>query len=404
MVSNAGVYVLDYNSDGYEDVFLTGGEAPALYQNTGEGFRISGLLPDIEGPVRGALAFDYNRDGHEDLLVLRPNATAVLLANRGGDFERVETGLSQRFRAPIGATTGDYDGNGCPDVLVYQYGDWMAEHPAGERNYDVSAGEDNGYRNRLFLGNCSGFTEATNGSGIRGTRWTLAASSVDLTGDGRPDVHVANDFNYDFVYVNRGNATFERVRLGERTNRNGMSSEVVDIDGDGRLDVFTTNIYFPADVEEEMATTMRFRADGNNLLVNQGNATFADGAAASRVRRGGWGWAAVATDLDNDGHLDLFHTTRNMSFRYIDNRFSAAERRQLHAVYPVYRYPALFEGNSSTFVARNAEAAGFRPADGRGTAGFDYDRDGDVRTPCPTDTRYRSTCGTRPAGPPSGRR
>lgn len=379
MISNAGSYAVDYDNDGDQDLFLIGGDQPAMYENVGGEFRQTDSMPAIDRSVRAALFFDYDNDGWQDLLLLSMNDTALFLENQNGTFVKSDIGLDKHFESPIGATTADYTGNGCPDLFVIQYGDWTENHPAGEREYNVSAGSDNGYENYLYRGNCSSFESVNEEAGIEGTRWSLATSFVDLTGNGRPDIHVTNDFNYDIIYLNQGNKSFNRVELSERTNRNGMSSEVTDITGNGLPDLFVTNVYFPDRVNETMDTTMQFRANGNNLLINQGNGSFEDRAKEYGVRQGGWGWAAVIADFDSDGRQDIFHTTRRMTFKFSDKRFSERDRRLIRLRYPFFRYPVLYErGDDGTFQLRSPDDAGLLKSDSRGVSGLDFDRDGDI--------------------------
>jgi hypothetical protein len=208
----------------------------------------------------------------------------------------------------------------------------------------------------------------------------LAASFADLTGDGRPDIHIANDYNNDTIYVNRGAGEFEQRSLGGSTARNGMASEVADVTGDGRPDVFVSNIWFPdleANMEPERYERLKrlldyvihsSRTNGNTLLVNRGGGEFTDRADGLGVRRGGWGWAASMTDFDNDGDRDLVHTTQ---------RVIRVDRKD-----PVYTYPMVFQSNRSAAGEDGAyervrkETNGMRETDGRGLATLDYDRDG----------------------------
>lgn len=374
MMGNAGVYTADVDQDGWTDVLLVGGAEPRLLMNDNGTFRNSTVLPEIPGTARSALFVDYDVDGWPDLLVLTDEG-AVLLENRRGTFAARPDEVELDLTAPIGATAGDYNGDGCPDLLVIQNGDWIAAHPAGEQNYSVPPGHDNGNPNYLLTGSCNGFEQPRLLPG-KLARWSLAASFVDLTGDGRQDIHVANDFNRDVVYVTRSNGSFERIELGDRTNRNGMSSEVEDFDGDGRLDLFVTNIWYPKEINEVANDTMTLRATGNNLLLNRGNGTFEERADAYRVRVGGWGWAAVGADFDNDGDVDLLHATRTVSFRDL-----ALTRPNIDAEdyqQSFYRYPAVWEWRNDRYHRISAERLGFVRSDGRGVAELDFDRDGDA--------------------------
>jgi hypothetical protein len=372
---DSGIYATDFNNDGWPDVLAIGGEEPVLFENDEGTFERSGALPDLDMHVQGALFFDADSDGSEDLLLLPRGGEAVFLRNDGGEFVREENGLGVETGVAVGASTADYDGDGDQDVFVIQYGDWASGTPEGflhpEGGYVT---EDNGAPNLLFENTEEGF-ERVEGAGISGSHWTLATSFADLTGDGYPDIHVANDFNNDTLYVNQGDGTFERRVMGAATSRNGMSSEVGDFNGDARPDVFVTNIYFPiseSNISEEkrqrleryFAFVLRSkRIEGNNLMINQGGGEVSFEGTSYGVKEGGWGWASAHVDLNNDGERDLFHATQEVIRIDEEN--------------PVFTYPMLFEREGDSFERRDASEMGFAEVDGRGVAQLDFDRDGD---------------------------
>jgi len=370
--SRVGVYVADYNTDGYPDILAIGGDQPVLFENTGGEFRRSDDLPVVNETVKSALFFDFEGDGHDDLLLMSKYGPPMFFDNRGESYVRQDVGLSNvTLTVPVAATAGDYNGDGCLDVFVAQNGDWESTTPRKEtyvseapRPGEVIVEEDNGQRNRLLAGNCENqtFQDATDRVGIEGERWSTATSFVDFTGDGRPDLHVSNDFNYDYLYVNTGDGFEQRWIPG--TNRHGMASEVADFDGDGRMDVFVTNVGYDGGAQswrQKLFPSMNNY--GNTLLLNDGDG-FEEAAEAYNVSTGGWGWAAVAVDFTNDGRRDLLHTTQY--YRQIDDRSHLVRTR-----------PRVWTGVEDGFRPVNASEAGFEPTNGRALVHLDFDRDGD---------------------------
>lgn len=374
---DSGVYVTDYNGDGWSDLLAIGGDDPVLFENTGGEFERSDALPAIDMTVQGALFFDADGDGLDDLLLLPRNGEAIFLHNDGGSFVRTDNGLGIEMGVAVGASAADYDGDGDLDVFVIQYGDWGANTPTGFLHPDGGyVDDDNGAQNLLFENTDEGFVNVTDSAGIAGEHWSLATSFVDYTGDGAPDIHVANDFNNDTLYRNQGDGTFERVVMGAETARNGMSSEVGFFDGDDAPDTFVTNIYFPISdsnlSEEKRARLERYfsfvlrskRIEGNNLMINRGDGQFSFEGEAYGLKAGGWGWASVHADLDNDGDRDLFHATQQVV------RIDDAD--------PHFTYPMVFERTGDNFTSRDAADLGFEETNGRGVGELDFDRDGDV--------------------------
>lgn len=362
----SGVYVTDFNNDHRPDVLAVGDDEPALFANTGGAFERTNALPPLDIEIKSALVFDYDNDGWEDILLLPLNGTAVFLENRNGRFHERDVGLNTRLHIAR-ASAADYDRDGCLDVFVAQSGDWRngvpkAALPAYSREDAVE--NDSGNPNLLFDGDCESFERAED-AGIKGTRWSLVTSFVDFTGDGYPDIHVGNDFNTDVLYVNQQDGTFRQVEIPD-TKRHAMASEVADVNGDGRLDVFVTNVHFAQQIRMQKNMPSMDNT-GNNLLINRGNGTFATEERAYGVQDGGWGWAAVLVDLDNDGDRDLVHTTKNY--------LNASNETGL--IKKVKTRPRIWERTGQTFTRLNASEVGFETSSGRGMASLDYDLDGD---------------------------
>jgi hypothetical protein len=356
-IEPAGVFVSDVNNDMRPDILAIGGESPVLYMNTRTGFNPRPMNVDFQPAY--ALFFDYNNNGWKDLLLLphfrNSRDSPLFMQNNGGTFERKHIGLDVSLESPRAASAADYTGNGCLDIFIVQEGDWEKRRPVGFNNPEVSIQEDNGARNLLFAGDCENFNETTLDAGIKGESWSLSTSFVDLTNDGYPDIHVANDFNNDVLYLNNRDGTFDRRILPDFTNRNGMSSEVADVTGNGYLDIFVTNIRYSS-----IADVGRFggRMQGNNLLVNKGNGNFVDRAAEYGIRdTGGWGWAAVFADFRNNGFLDLAHSVTAQSSP---------------------GYPSVWKGEGDEFVRLNPKKAGLQRSRGHGIASLDYNLDGSV--------------------------
>jgi hypothetical protein len=389
-ISNAGVFAADYDGDGWTDVLAIGGERPVLFENRGGEFHRTDVLPEVERTVRSALFFDYDMDSSLELLLLANDRPPLLLNWNGDSYTPVDAGFERPLAEPIGATTADYNSDGCPDLFVVQYGNWSENLPTGNTNYSAPFNRDNGAPDRIYYGNCSSFDSAAD-VGVRGTRWSLATSSADFDNDGDIDIHVANDFNYDVVYWNRGDGTFEQVRLSERTNRNGMSSEVGDTNGDGRLDVFVTNIYYPDFIAARTSDVLKTKANGNNLLVNRGDRQFDEVANRRGVYKGGWGWAAVLTDFDNDGDEDLFHTTRRMNWTERERQFPDDAEQYLAVAdrLPYYSWPVVWQNDGRGFRSVSSSEVGFETANGRGVARLDYNRDGAIDLVVATTDGYR---------------
>lgn len=398
--SGAGVYVADVTNNQRPDVLLIGGtpgpdgsRQPALYLNTADGFERTDLPLEDDFPeesINAAFFFDRNNNGWQDLLLLPVDDEPIFFKNLQGEFEVREVGLNETLSVPMGASAADYNGNGHLDLLIYQNGDWITSTPRGYQYPERRIKEDNGNPNLLFENTADGF-KRVHDAGINGSRWSLATSFVDFSGNGFPDIHIANDYNTDYLYVNQGDGTFHEVQLGDATDRNGMSSEVADVTGNGRLDIFVTNIYFDvSEIDSEYTTNYLDNAlgkgtDGNNLLINRGPAEYAsadnnsneremfvDDASTYGVKKGGWGWATVIADLNNDGYYDIVHATQKFSETFIQSTYNSTD------IPSYYQYPAVWMGTDTGFVQRDGAEAGFEPANGRGLSRLDYNRDGSL--------------------------
>jgi len=391
--TGCGVAFLDFDNDGWLDVFLvngwtlegfSGGEAPTnhLYRNLGNGHfedvtRASGL--DGSGWGQGACVGDYDNDGREDLYVTYFGQNRLYRNLGGGRFEDVtaRAGLgSQRTRWGAGCAFLDYDRDGRLDIFAANYIDLdLKTAPLPEsglcryKGVMVACGPPGlpGGKNVLYRNLGDGrFEDVSERAGILNANGTygLGVSTLDFNDDGWVDVYVANDSNPSALYLNRRDGTFEDVGVlagcafsQDGKPQAGMGIGIGDYDRSGTMDIFKTN----------------FAGDTATLYSNSGDGfcddrTFASGVGIN-TRWLGWGTGFV--DLDNDGWLDLFLTNGHV--------YPEVERLETEAGYKQRKVVYLNLGNGRfEDVTERLGAPATTPKAGRGTAFGDYDNDGDV--------------------------
>ncbi|MDQ6892438.1 MAG: CRTAC1 family protein [Acidobacteriota bacterium] len=327
----SGVAVLDFDRDGFEDLFVADGVRSILYRNDGHGrftdvTERAGLLgPEGKGiAATGVAAGDVDGDGFPDLFVTDAFGPARLFRNRGdGTFEEItqRSGISITGQMRS-AAFADVDGDGDLDLFVCVTGDYYHQMP--DPPYDANDAKPN----RLYLNDGHGhFTDATSQWGLgKTTRWSLSALFADYDDDGRTDLLVTNDFGLKNLYRNEAGRGFRDVagKAGAEVRAYGMSAAWADFDGDGRLDLYTTGTdtqwYFvheypsmPVGLPGRLFLPIAVRwmekmATGNTLLLQTPEHKFVDATARSGAAHAGWNWSAVAADLDDDSWPDIYAT------------------------------------------------------------------------------------------------
>ena len=239
-----GVCWLDYNGDGRLDLFAVNSYASAdtdrfaahgglptsrLYENLGRSFRDvtrrtrAGLAVQGDGCVAG----DLDGDGRTDLVVTTTSGVDILW-NDGGTFR---TSVLRGSGWYTGAAVADVNGDGRPDLFVAGYADPNLPVPGSYAGFPTNL---TGVRDLLFL-NEGGrrFREVGVAAGLEASafRHGLGAEFMDVNGDGRPDLYVANDEDPNDLYVNvpwPGGAAADPAGLGFRFEERGSASGVAD--------------------------------------------------------------------------------------------------------------------------------------------------------------------------------
>jgi len=391
-VVGCGLAFLDYDNDGWLDVFVLSGTrldaAPPeatnrLYRNNRDGTftdvtEKAGLTRSGWGSA--VTVGDYDNDGFDDLFVTCYGQNVLYRNNGDGTFSDVtaKAGLRQdAARYGSGCTWLDYDRDGHLDLFVATYLDTTLEKlPRPGQNADcrwkgvpVNCGPRGlppGYV-QLFHNNGDGtFTDVTRRSGLAAASgsYPMTAVAADYDNDGWPDIYVACDSTPSWLFRNQHDGTFQQeglergVALSEDgLEQAGMGIAVGDYDLDGNLDIFKTH----------------FADDTNVLYRNDGKGYFNDSTIRAGIgvetRYVGWGTGMI--DLDNDGHPDLFVVTGGV--------YPEVERSQ--PAYPFHTPRLVFRNLGDGRFEELIEEAGPGVAAAhasRGCAFGDFDNDGDV--------------------------
>ncbi|MDX6580173.1 MAG: hypothetical protein QOJ47_1722, partial [Gaiellales bacterium] len=206
-----GVCWLDYNNDGWLDLFAVnnysdsqfalwqehgGPPTSALYRNERGRFVDVSKATHTGLPVRGegCVAADLNGDGRTDLFVTTATNDVLLWNDGDGTFtEGARKAGVVSFGWHSGAAVSDVNGDGRPDLFVAGYSNMEAPIQNSVKGFPSNY---EGVRDELFLneGNRH-FREVGVAAGIDPKLYdhSLGAVFVDVNGDGRPDLYVAND-------------------------------------------------------------------------------------------------------------------------------------------------------------------------------------------------------------------
>jgi hypothetical protein len=389
----AGVGLLDYDGDGFLDIYLVNGaavpslqkESPVywnrLYRNNHDG-----TFSDVTeraglsgaGYGMGVAIGDYDNDGRPDIFLANVTGNQLFHNNGDGTFTDVtaKAGLTgARFNGKkmwsVGAGWFDYNNDGLLDLFVVNYCVW-------EVNKDPYCSIKNGVRaychpkqyaslhNTLYRNNGDGtFTDVSQEMGISAHSGKgMSVSFADYDGDGFMDAFVANDTTPAFLFHNLGGKKLEEVAVNsgvayapDGSTLSGMGSDFRDVNNDGRPDIWYTA------VEHETFP----------LLINSGHRDFDDMTLTSGLRPTTEmsGWSNGIYDFDNDGWKDLFVARGNV----LDN---------ISELTPSRRYPepnSIFHnvgGAKFQDVSASAGSGFSAEAAHRGAAFGDLDNDGRV--------------------------
>ncbi len=384
--TGAGCGFLDYDGDGWMDIYLVNSGAcdfytppsplrNALYHNNRDG-----TFTDVTekagvvggGYGQGVAVGDYDGDGLPDIYLTQYGRSILYHNNGDGTFSDVteKAGVA----APGWASSAvwfDYDNDGRLDLFVCRFVDfskgknkWCGNRDTNERWYCIPRVYEP-MPCWLFHNNGNGtFTDVSKETGIAeamAKAWGVVA--CDINNDGWMDLFVANDTEPNFLFLNRKGKFEENGMLAGvgyssyGRARSGMGVDAADYDQDGWADLFVSN------VDQEMFS----------LYHNNKNETFSDFATPTGIGPATKlmsGWGVKFFDYDNDGDLDLLLCNGHPDDK-IDGRVDGVK----------YLEPMLLyrnTGNGMKNVSAQGGAIFSRPLAGRGMAIGDFDNDGAV--------------------------
>lgn len=388
-----GVALLDYDGDGYQDIYFVNGAAIPSLQKDGPQYKNrlyhnnhDGTFTDVtdkagvggEGYDVGAAMGDYDNDGRPDIYVVSVTRNQLYHNNGDGTFSDVteKAGVGggvydgNKKMWSVAAAWVDYNNDGLLDLFVSNYVKWEVNKDplcmmAKVRSY-CSPEHYEQLPNTLYRNNGDGtFTDVSVETGIaqhagRGMGVTIA----DYDGDGFIDIFVANDDSPNQLFHNIAGKRFEEVgsAAGVAYTQDGrivsgMGADFRDINNDGRPDIWMTAL--------PMQTFPLYLNRGDGEFEN---VTERSGLAWQTLKKSGWSNAVV--DLDNDGWKDLFVGCSDVldTIEQFTSRRYATPNAVLRNL-----------GNGKFQDVSAAAGAAFQlPAVHRGTAVGDLDNDGKI--------------------------
>jgi subtilase family serine protease len=270
----------DFNNDGVVDIAVTnqGNEAgtngyTSIFLGNGDGTFQPQIVVNVPGYPTNTVVADFNHDGVLDIAVLQyyPMQFSVAFGNGDGTFQApVNYPVTASDYSPYYMTSGDFNGDGAPDLV---------EANASDNTLGVFLNSGNG----TFV--LKSYVNSGN------PQWITVA---DVNGDGKQDMLVAN-YGYETmgVHLGNGDGTFKN-EVTYPLDGFANTIAVADMDGDGKQDA-VVGYFYPA--------------IGIGILKGNGDGTF--GASTDYATQQGHGYDVTLADLNGDGTPDVISADIN---------------------------------------------------------------------------------------------
>ena len=303
------------------------------------------LYPTPDGPATAVVLADVNKDGNADAIVVdgnwnNPNgsitgAVSVLLGNGDGTFQPAVT-YPVILRGTDAVAVGDLNGDGWPDLVVVSNDGYCGAYDClgvllnkGDGTFNAAVGYstagfdissvvisdvngdgkpdlvftdicETGCNNsavEVLLGNGDGTFGSSTLYTLKGTSYPQSVIAVDLNGDGKPDLVVANlndktGSGLVTVMLNKGDGTFPTQVTYPTSGNNPSSVIATDMNADGKLDLVVSNFY----------------SASVSVLLGNGNGTFGAGVAYPALT---YPDSIAIADFNGDGSPDVVVASGN---------------------------------------------------------------------------------------------
>ena len=381
----SGCAMFDADGDGRLDILLLNNAGTkskstnALYRQKADGTFEDitvGCGLDYAGWCMGVAVGDVNNDGLPDAVITEYGGTKLFLNLGGGKFAdvTVEAGI-QCPQWGASAAFVDTDRDGWLDLAIVNYVEYDPSKDCPSANGKPSYCSPKsfpGSPSRLYRNRGTkrpSFEDVSLSSGI-GTLPApgLGVYAADLTGDGWPDLFVANDGKPNFLWVNQKNGTFKEEAVSRGAAYTfmgqafaGMGIAAGDVDNDGLVDLYVTHL--------GLETNTLWKQGPRGIFRDR---TAEAGLTATKWR--GTGFGTLMADFDADGSLDMAIVNGRVTASGNDTNTGVpkywepfAERNQLLANDGTGKFRDISEANKSFCERFNV---------GRGLACGDIDGDG----------------------------
>src|SRR3954453_5842051 len=243
-----------------------------------------------------------------------PPAFEEIPPSRSGITWAHVAGFSPNMNEPetmgAGCAFIDYDNDGWMDIYLVNSGPCDFYTPPQP------------LRNALYHNNRDGtFSDVTSKANVSGNAYGMGIAVGDYDRDGLPDMYVTQ-YPHSILYHNNGDGTFTDVTAKAGVAAPGWATSAVwfDYDNDGRLDLFVCHF---VDYSKDKLKFCGDKLTGERayciptiydpmpcwLFHNNGDGTFTDVSKESGIAQSlAKAWGVVATDINNDGLLDLYVT------------------------------------------------------------------------------------------------